>query len=121
MYLGITLIASNIIYSLIILIIFYTKGRVLTRETKLYGNIIVVNIINLVMELLCCYTVKNMDNLGIITDIVNKTFLLSIFAWETIFTMYIYDVSKDEKDKRLYNIKDIQSKLFLAFCVVSYS
>ena len=119
MYLGITLIASNIVYSLIILIIFYIKDRVSTRETKLYGYLVIVNLINLVMELLCCYTVINYSSLGIITDVVNRVFLLSIFTWETIFTMYIYDISKPDDKKKIFDIKSIRSKIFIVFCIIS--
>ncbi len=119
MYLGMTVIATNIIYSIIILTIFFIKDRVATRETKLYGFLLIINIINLIAELLCCITVKYHANIGIITDIVNRFFLLFIFGWETVFTMYIYDISTKGKNQNLFNKKTLLSKIFMAFIVIS--
>jgi len=101
MYTGITLIVISLIYSLLISIVYYSKKRANSGETKVYDALMIVNIINLIMELLCCYTVYNMDAMPFITEFINRLFLLTIFLWQTLFTVYIYIVSF----KRNYNDK----------------
>lgn len=102
MYLGIALILVSLIYSLLVSIVYFSKKRANIQETKVYDVIVIVNIINLVMELLCCYTVYNIDNLPfMITEVINRIFLLTIFYWQTLFTVYIYIISfkKNYNDK----------------------
>ena len=101
MYLGIALIVVSLVYSLLISIVYYSKKRANIQETRVYDGLITINIINLIMELLCCYTVYNMDAMPFITEVVNRLFLLTIFLWQTFFTVYIYIVSfkKNPNDK----------------------
>ena len=101
MHLGIALIVVSLVYSLLISIVYYTKKRANIQETKVYDALVTINIINLIMELLCCYTVYNMDKMIFITEIVNRLFLLTIFLWQTFFTVYIYIIAfkKNPTDK----------------------
>ena len=118
MYLGITLIVGNIIYSIIIFAMFFIKERVKTRETKIYARLIIVNLLNLFTEVLCCYTVKNFSSTNLITIISNRAFLLIIFLWVSLFTLYNYNISIKSYDDNLINIKNKKSRLFIYFCIL---
>jgi len=101
MYLGIALIVVSLIYSLLISIVYYSKKRANIQETRVYDALVTINIINLIMELLCCYTVYNMETMPFINEIICRLFLFTIFLWQTFFTVYIYIVSfkKNPTDK----------------------
>ena len=101
MYLGIALIVVSLVYSLLISIVYYSKKRANIQETRVYDALVTINIINLIMELLCCYTVYNMDSMPFINEVICRLFLLTIFLWQTFFTVYIYIVSfkKNPTDK----------------------
>lgn len=105
MYLGIALILCSLIYSILVSVVYYSKKRADIQETKVYDSLVVVNVINLIMELLCCYTVYNIDKMPFIAEIINRIFLLTIFYWQTIFTVYIYIISfkKNYNDKLDFN------------------
>lgn len=106
MYLGIALITCSLIYSLLVLFVYFSKKRANIQETKIYDALVGVNIINLILELLCCYTVYNINNLPFIaTELTNRLFLLIIFYWQTLFTIYIYIISfkKNYNDKLDFN------------------
>lgn len=90
MNMEIATIICNLTYSILICIIYFSKKRVKSLETNLYGNIIVVNIINLVLEILCYFTVIKIDKLLFITELTNRLFLLTVFLWQLLFTLYIY-------------------------------
>jgi len=106
MHLGIALIIVSLIYSLLVSIVYFSKKRANIQETKVYDVVVIVNIINLIMELLCCYTVYNIDTIPfMITEVINRLFLLTIFYWQTLFTVYIYIISfkKNYNDKLDFN------------------
>lgn len=106
MHVGIALIVVSLIYSLLVSIVYYSKKRANIQETKIYDALVIVNIINLIMELLCCYTVYNIDTMPFFaTEITNRLFLLIIFMWQTLFTIYVYIVSfkKNHNDKLDFN------------------
>ena len=54
MYLGITMIICSLIYSILICFIYFRKKGIDSLEKNLYGNLVIINLINLIMELLCC-------------------------------------------------------------------
>ena len=121
MYLGITIIMCSLIYSFLICFIYFRKKRINSLETNLYGNLIIINLINLVMELLCCYTVTNIDKIPFITELINRLFLIIIFFWQSIFTLYIYTISfKNQQDTKLNFHRKI-GKIFIIFCIISLS
>ena len=97
MYLGIATIACSLIYSILISVIYFSKKRIKNSETELYSFLNIINIINMIFELLCCFTVYNMDQIPFITKIVNRAFLVIIFTWQTVFTLYIFKISYKEK------------------------
>ena len=118
MYLGITFIVCNLIYSILICAMYFSKKRVNIEETRIYGFLVILNLMNLVLELLCCYTVVNMEKVPFVTESINRLFLLVIFLWQTLFTLYIYVISfKNDKNDKL-NFKGGKGKLFSIFLVV---
>ncbi len=120
MYLGLAIIACNLLYSIFIGVIYFNKKRIHNLETDLYGSLIIVNIVNLIMEILCCVTVSNMDKIPFLTELINRVFLIVIFLWQSLFTLYIYSISfKKQEDK--FNLKRKCSMFFviLWFVVIS--
>ena len=121
MYLGITLICANLIYSIIIAFMFYYKGRIKITETAIYNSLIIINIVNLILEILCCFTVSNLETLGVITTVINRMFLLSIFLWQSIFTLYNYEITFGVRNKNNYKTI-IHSKtiisIFISICLL---
>lgn len=119
-YLGLAIIACNLLYSIFIGVIYFNKKRIHNLETDLYGSLIIVNIVNLIMEILCCVTVSNMDKIPFLTELINRVFLIVIFLWQSLFTLYIYSISfKKQEDK--FNLKRKCSMFFviLWFVVIS--
>ena len=120
MYLGVVLIACSLIYSLLISYIYFSKKRAKIQETKVYDALVGVNIVNLILELLCCYTVYNIDKMPFLTEVINRLFLLVIFYWQTLFTIYIYIISfkKHHNDKLNFNTKIGKFAIFSWFIMI---
>ena len=119
MSLGFPMIVCSFIYSILICFIYFKKQRVNSLETNLYGVLVITNLINLIMELLCCYTVINIDKIPSVTEFINRLFLIVIFTWQSTFTLYIYAISfKEQNDTKLNFHKKI-GKIFVFFCALS--
>ena len=78
MNVAISFIVLSIFYSVFINISSYRKKYVPTIDTKLFYKMITLNLIGLILELLCYYTVSN--NLSFLlfkTNIFDSKFLIS--------------------------------------------
>lgn len=92
MLIGISFITCSLIYMLLLCIVYFTKKRIKTIETTIYAQLLILNVIGLTLELLCCYTVKNMDLIPIFNIIANRSYLIYFATFVTLFTVYIYVV-----------------------------
>lgn len=123
MYLvGIATILSSMVYSLLIFLMYFTKKKIKTSETTIYGIMIIVNLFSLLFELASIFYVKNYTTFGIQSLIVNKSFLICILLWTTALTVYIYRVSffKTEDTKKSSNrlLSVLATSTFLIFALL---
>lgn len=89
--------------SVLIVILFFTKKRVNTKETKLYGFMILSSLVDIVLvitELLIYYFNYN-DFTHIIVLILNKIDLIHYMLWTTLLLLYVYFISYGET--RMYD------------------
>ena len=116
MTIGLSFIICNLIYLVLLMIIFFSKKRVNTIETKIYTSLLILNIIGLILEIICCYTVMNKETMPIINEICNRTFLVYFATFISLITYYIYLICfKSEQIDRLEQIKiNKKTKIFLA-------
>ena len=103
MFIGISLITCSLLYSALIAIAYYLKPHLKSFETEIYKNILIINLINLLFELACFFTVSHSDTMTILTAVVTRLFLLSLLLWNIFFSCYIFFVSvkgiKKEHDR----------------------
>ena len=90
MFIGVSFIICSLIYLVLLCIVYFTKSRIKTTETEIYARLLVLNVIGLILELICCYTVSNMDKMPIINSIFNRFYLIYFSTFVTLFTVYIY-------------------------------
>ena len=93
MQIGMSVIASSFIYLFVLAITYFRKPRIESFETSTYAKLLILNIIGLLLEFLCCITVKNMEHMVLINEIVNRIYLLYFVSYVTLFTIYVYYVS----------------------------
>ena len=90
MTIGISFISCSLIYMLLLCTVYFTKKRIKTTETEIYAQLLILNVIGLALELLCCYTVKNMAYIPILNIIANRAYLIYFATFVTLFTVYVY-------------------------------
>ncbi len=115
MSIGFTFSTCSLFYSILLTIMYFSKKRLNRVENKIYGSLIICNLIGVILAVSCYYTINNMDNMLFLNYIVSKSLLIYYLAWITIFTIYVFVISYQKKarneEEKNKNIKKI-SKLF---------
>ena len=94
MIIGMSFIICTLIFTVMISINYFAKKHVNTIETKLYNYILVFSLINLVTEfMLCTNILLKIELLSFYNLLINKFFLVVLFTWFSLFTIYIVSVS----------------------------
>ena len=122
MNVAISFIVLSIFYSIFINISSYRKKYVPTIDTKLFYKMITLNLIGLILELLCYYTVSN--NLSFLPQLLNRlylTYLLIFIALFNLYTIYLfYKINhyKQEEINVFYNKISKISYVSFAFIII---
>ena len=110
MNIGFTFSTCSLFYSILLTIMYFSKKRLNRVENKIYGSLIICNLIGVILAVSCYYTINNMDNMPFLNYIVSKSLLIYYLAWITIFTIYVFVISyqkkarnEEEKNKNIKN------------------
>ena len=95
---GVVFPLSAIPFSILIMVLFFRKEHIQNIETKLYKILIITNFIGLVVELLCTYASSIYSTQRILAEIIYKSYLVYLISWTSIFTYYVYRVSRTSTD-----------------------
>ena len=100
---GIVLVLVSFVYSLFLNVVFSMKKHVNSTEINIFGLLMRANIIGLLLEFLCIVTIRTLSVDHLLTIIVNKIFLIYLFIFASIFTLYVILMSLDKlsDDKKL--------------------
>ena len=118
MVVGISFIICSLLYMLMLCAVYFSKKRVDTLETKIYDRLIVLNIIGLTLELLCCVTVKNMDSIPILNTIVNRAYLLYFSSFIVLFTLYMYVICNNNDDSKNSKLNIKEKKIVVLLFII---
>ena len=118
MYIGITIILCSITYVLLVAYNYYSKQRIDSTETKVYGYMVIVSIFSLFFEFWSIIFISKYYDFLMISEIVNRMFMLCILGWTSLLTHYIYTISFVENDKRTVKQKEKARKLFIPFVIL---
>ena len=96
----------SLFYSIMLIIIYFSKQIIETEENNIYKKIILINFLGLVIEIFpATLAIRLVNNINPKIAIFILKFILYYFVvWLSIFTYYIYVIStKDRiKDKKIY-------------------
>lgn len=77
---------------------FFKKERANTDELRIFSKLLVTNVLGLILELSCIFSIKYMDNSSFIVYAINKLYLIYLITFVAIFLLYIYIISMTNKD-----------------------
>ena len=96
---------AGLFFSIMTMIILFTKGSIKTRETNIYKVLIVTNFIGLVLEILCTYAAYINETNLLLSNIIFKAYLAYNVLFVCILAYYTFSISNselpDEKYKKI--------------------
>ena len=96
-------------FSMVIVILFFTKGHIVSKETKIFKVLIVSNLCGLIVEILCTYASLIYSTNRIISIIIYKLYLFYIIVWISTFAYYIFSI--------VTNDLKINNKRYILFAI----
>ena len=91
-------------FSILIVILFFVKKHIDSKETRIFSVLIVSNLCGLIIELLCTFASMIYSNYPIISQLIYKMYLFYLILWVSTFAYYIFSVVRNEMqvDKKRY-------------------
>lgn len=108
---------SGVVYTLLIIIIYFKNKRIKTRENKIYSLLLVSTFLELLLGLFGYFSIINISNIPYVTRIINVLYLISLDSWILFFMLYVVSISFDFESKKIYKI----FWLLLSICVFNIS
>ena len=109
---------SSLFYIIMLIVIYFSKKRLLSFENKIYIYMLIANLIGLVLDVSSILTIIHMDQLPILNFIVTRLYLLYLLCWVSLFTVYTIAVclkNVNDKEKKQNKIFSLFKILFLFF------
>lgn len=73
---GIFFPIAAIPFILIVLILYYRKGHIRTKETSIFSTLIISNLFGLVIEMLCTYASSIYDKIPLVSIFIYKAYCI---------------------------------------------
>lgn len=91
-----------IVFITLLSITYFRKKRIDNAETKIYGALLIINILALLSELVFYYHFQN-SKIGIGLEISEKLYYTCTIIWMYLITLYNFAISKKHSNFRAYN------------------
>ena len=98
---GTTFSTCSLFYALLLFIVFFSKKRLNTLENNLYKKLVIISLAEVIFAIGCYYTIKYMEFVPILNEIVSRSLLACYIAWITVFTEYTFVISYKNKKNYL--------------------
>ena len=96
-YINLVISIMSLINIIIVLIVFYSKKRIKSFETKTYSGILVINAINVFTEIISFLILQKWGHSSNLYLLLMKVILSCYLAWVQLFFLYVLAISKGEK------------------------
>lgn len=99
---NIIFLVTGAIFIALLLITFFSKEVIDSKENKFFKYLIIINMIEYCIEIPLQLFVRGFGIESIAVDIFSKLYLVSIFTWFSFFSIYTFIICLDRKDPNKY-------------------
>ncbi len=100
MTVGIYFSICSLIYTSLLVVVFFSKKRLKTYENQIYSYLIITSLFGPLVGIPTYYFMGRMDKFVIPNMIFSKLYLVYLVMWLMIFTLYIFIISVKNIDKK---------------------
>ena len=98
----------SFLYSVLLMIAYFSKDKIKTLENKVYSKLIIINFIGIILELFCTIFAGYAKDYLVFYTILNKLFLVELTIWCSVFSVYVFLISsKKEKNELKSYLKKV--------------
>src|SRR5574344_2633247 len=90
---------STLIFSVTLIILFFSKKHVENAETKIFSIALLVNLFGILIELTCKFLIFSLGNENIVIFIAIRLYLLYLLSFIYIMSYYIYYINYEKDNK----------------------
>ena len=105
-------LSLSILYIAFLNVVFLKKGHIKTFELDTFGKLITLNLIGILLEFGCIFTIKYSSS-EILIEIVNRLFLLYLVTFVFLFSLYVFSISFDKANKKNNTLRMIIMLMYL--------
>ncbi len=111
----------SLIYILLLTIVYFSKERYKSYETKIYSLLVIIDIIAVIFDAASIYTIVISSYIPFGNDIVCKLYLAFLLAWIILFSMYLHVISNDDiSQKKIKNISLAYSIFYIVYLILLF-
>ena len=111
---------TSFIYIILLAIFYFRKARISDVENNIYKNLLLSNIIGLLIEFGCFYTVSNIENLEFLALVFTRLLLIYYLYFISIYTSYVLVISYKKEKNTVSKMKDFYNKIN-NFCLAGFA
>ena len=104
---------------ILLMIIFFSKQRLMSRENKIYKYLMICTFIGIINEILMVYFVPILEKNVFIKEFTAKNFLIICELWIALLSLYTMIVSDKIDDRNKKKSKNEQVVLYIIFLICS--
>ena len=100
-------------FSILMIVLFFTKAHIDNKETRIFSTLIISNFFGLVIEILCTYASRIYNVYPLISNLIYKLYLIYLIIWISTMVYYVYSVTKGDN-----TIKTKRIPIFVAYYII---
>ncbi len=105
--------AASLCYIFMLVIVYFTKERVNTSETRIFTRLLIISIISLISELYITIIPINMD-IPLFVFLL-KLYLILCVLWLSHFMEYVFIITRNDDERATINYKQSYKKVYRIF------
>jgi len=96
-----------LIYLIVLVISYFSKSHLKTKENKYYSRLIVINFIGLLLEIICAVLGNKLPEDATVCHFFTKLFMCFMTYFTFVITVYIYSLCFEKKEDIFNKIKNV--------------
>ena len=112
----------SLIYSFMLMIVYFSKKRLNTPENKVYKLLIIVNFVGIILDVVCAISTFKMTEVKLYNIIIAKLYLLYFVTWIMGFATYTFAISikENEKNERIKKYLIVDLIMFIVYTITVF-
>ena len=114
----------SLFYIVLLMVIFFSKDKIKSKENKIFSILIVTNFVGLLLDLASTYIALTDVNNPLL-NFISKLYLVYLLTWISLFTFYTFVISYNKnnstefsKTKKYKNVKKVSIILYFAMALL---